>query len=295
MLKVLLFVILLGLPVAGFAQDDWQQTYRQLSDVEDVESEQWEEAFELLSDLEREPIDINSASREELEALPFLTDQQVEEIMTYRHRHGELLTPAELQMIRSLDYAQRQLLLQFISFGQRAPKTTWPRLDSLLRWGKQEVTASLRVPFYQRRGDRNGYLGYRYRHTVRYKFRCGQRLQFGLTGAQDAGFSGIGMMFVFVGIIIAATLVTGSGNAAFFAFVPLAPKVAALSGLAPVLFVLPMNFVSNLARSMSPIAAVMIVVAGAAHLSPMDLAKRTFVPVAIAAVVNIGLTLLLFF
>ena len=116
-----------------------------------------------------------------------------------------------------------------------------------------------------------------------------------ITGAQDAGFSGIGMMFVFVGIIIAATLVTGSGNAAFFAFVPLAPKVAALSGLAPVLFVLPMNFVSNLARSMSPIAAVMIVVAGAAHLSPMDLAKRTFVPVAIAAVVNIGLTLLLFF
>ena len=187
MLKVLLFVILLGLPVAGFAQDDWQQTYRQLSDVEDVESEQWEEAFELLSDLEREPIDINSASREELEALPFLTDQQVEEIMASGHRHGELLTPAELQMIRSLDYAQRQLLLQFISFGQRAPKTTWPRLDSLLRWGKQEVTASLRVPFYQRRGDRNGYLGYRYRHTVRYKFRCGQRLQFGLTGAQDAG------------------------------------------------------------------------------------------------------------
>ncbi|SFI37399.1 C4-dicarboxylate ABC transporter [Selenomonas caprae] len=116
-----------------------------------------------------------------------------------------------------------------------------------------------------------------------------------ITGAQDAGFSGIGMMFVFVGIIIAATLVTGSGNAAFFAFVPLAPKVAALSGLAPVLFVLPMNFVSNLARSMSPIAAVMIVVAGAAHLSPMDLAKRTFVPVAIATVVNIGLTLLLFF
>ncbi|MBQ1809458.1 MAG: C4-dicarboxylate transporter DcuC [Selenomonas sp.] len=116
-----------------------------------------------------------------------------------------------------------------------------------------------------------------------------------IQGAQNAGLGGIGMMFVFVAIIIAATLITGSGNATFFAFVPLAPKVAALSGIAPVLLVLPMNFVSNLARSMSPIAAVMIVVAGAAGLSPMDLAKRTFIPVAIATIVNIAVTLILFF
>ncbi len=116
-----------------------------------------------------------------------------------------------------------------------------------------------------------------------------------ITSAQNAGFGGIGMMFVFVAIIIAATLITGSGNATFFAFVPLAPKVAALSGIAPVLLVLPMNFVSNLARSLSPIAAVMIVVAGAAGLSPMDLAKRTFLPVAAATVANIAITLILFF
>lgn len=116
-----------------------------------------------------------------------------------------------------------------------------------------------------------------------------------IKGAQDAGFGGIGMMFVFVSIIIAATLITGSGNATFFAFVPLAPKVAALSGISPVLLILPMNFVSNLARSLSPIAAVVIVVAGAASLSPMDLAKRTFIPILAATVVNIAVTLILFF
>ena len=116
-----------------------------------------------------------------------------------------------------------------------------------------------------------------------------------IKGAQDAGFGGIGMMFVFVAIIIAATLITGSGNATFFAFVPLAPKVAALSGISPVLLILPMNFVSNLARSLSPIAAVMIVVAGAAGLSPMDLAKRTLVPILAATAVNIAVTLILFF
>ena len=60
------------------------------------------------------------------------------------------------------------------------------------------------------------------------------------------------MMFVFVGIIIAATLVTGSGNAAFFAFAPLAPQVVQLSNIPAVLLLMPMNFISNLARSLSP-------------------------------------------
>lgn len=113
--------------------------------------------------------------------------------------------------------------------------------------------------------------------------------------AQQAGFGGIGMMFVFVAIIIGATLVTGSGNSAFFAFVPLAPKVAALANIPAVLLVLPMNFVSNLARSLSPISAVMIVVSGAARQSPVELAKRTFLPIAIATIVNIAVTLILFF
>ncbi len=93
-----------------------------------------------------------------------------------------------------------------------------------------------------------------------------------IKGAQGAGFDGIGMMFVFVSIIIAATLVTGSGNATFFAFASLAPKVALLSNVPAVLLLLPMNFVYNLARSLSPIAAVMIVVSGAAGLSPLALA-----------------------
>ena len=116
-----------------------------------------------------------------------------------------------------------------------------------------------------------------------------------INGAQDAGFSGIGMMFVFVGIIIAATLVTGSGNATFFAFAPLAPQVAQLSNIPAVLLLMPMNFVSNLARSLSPISAVMIVVSGAAGLSPIDLAKRTFLPVVLATIVNITISLILFY
>ena len=78
-------------------------------------------------------------------------------------------------------------------------------------------------------------------------------------------------------------------------FAPLAPQVAQLSGIPAVLLLMPMNFVSNLARSLSPISAVMIVVSGAAGLSPIELAKRTFLPVVLATIVNIAISLILFY
>jgi len=182
---LLLFFMLYTIDI--LAQDDWQQTFRQVTDVEEAEAENWEQDYEMLSDLAQQPIDLNSATRDELEALPFFTAQQVEDIMAYRYLHGELQTLGELQMIPSLDYEHRLLLQNFVVLGHQPQEPPFPRLDSMLRRGTHDVTASLRVPFYRRQGDYNGYLGYPYKHTIRYKFHYGTRLQFGLLGAQDAG------------------------------------------------------------------------------------------------------------
>ena len=186
-MKHILLALLLFCSVQGHAQEEWQQTFQQLTNMEDAETESWEQDYEMLSELNQQPLDLNSATRDELEALPFLTAQQVEDIMAYRYRHGELQTLGELQMIPSIDYEHRLLLQNFVVLGHQPQEPPFPRLDSLLRWGKHDVTASLHVPFYRRRGDYNGYLGYPYKHTIRYKFHYGTRLQFGLLGAQDAG------------------------------------------------------------------------------------------------------------
>lgn len=188
-MKHILLLLFLLVCLHGAAQDDWswQQAFRQLSDVEDVESVAWEEAFEMLEGLADQPLDINSASREQLEALPFLSAQQVEDIMAYRYRHGELQTLGELLMIPSLDYGRRRLLQCFVYVGHQPADSSLPRLDSMLRVGKHELTFSGHVPFYERKGDRNGYLGYPYKHTLRYQFHYGSRIKFGFLGAQDAG------------------------------------------------------------------------------------------------------------
>ena len=98
------------------------------------------------------------------------------------------------------------------------------------------------------------------------------------------------MMIVMVAIISVSSIVMGSGNAPFFAFAALTPAVAQASGIAPVLFLLPMHFAASIARTCSPITAVIVVSSGMGNVSPFDLIKRTFIPMCGAMLVNVAMT-----
>ncbi len=111
-----------------------------------------------------------------------------------------------------------------------------------------------------------------------------------IKSSQNAGFSPMLMMLVMVTIIAVSSIVMGSGNAPFFAFAALTPAVANASGIAPVLFLLPMHFAASIARTCSPITAVIVVSAGMANVSPFDLVKRTAIPMAGAMIVNVAMT-----
>ena len=118
----------------------------------------WSDTYETLTELHEHPLNINTATREELGQLPFLTDKQIEEIHAYIYSYGEMKTAGELLMIESLDYETRQKLIHFIYIGE-VNKRKYPSIDNILRYGKQEVIASTSIPFYDRKGDDSGYLG----------------------------------------------------------------------------------------------------------------------------------------
>ena len=174
--------------MALWAQEErpWSEYLNEVTTVEDVESAQWEETYEWLCELEQHPLDINLATREQLEELPFLSAQQIEELVEYRDRYGPMKSLGELQMIRSLSYGQRQLLSTFVFVGEE-PKAGLPSLKEIVVNGRHELTATARIPFYERRGDNEGYLGYPYRHWLRYQFTSGEAVKAGIVGAQDAG------------------------------------------------------------------------------------------------------------
>lgn len=166
----------------------WEQTWHEVMSAEEQEDESWEETFEILEQLATTPMDINRATREELEQLPFLSQQQVMDLREYLDRYGPMRSLGELRMIGSLDYRQLQLLPFFVFVGEEREKgKQLPSIGSVAKYGRHELTGSLHIPFYHRKGDVNGYLGYRYRHELRYEFSYGNRIRAGLVGAQDAG------------------------------------------------------------------------------------------------------------
>ncbi|WP_114193547.1 anaerobic C4-dicarboxylate transporter DcuC [Edaphovirga cremea] len=116
----------------------------------------------------------------------------------------------------------------------------------------------------------------------------------GLIGtAQSFGSGAMVMMLVLVLITMLAAMTTGSGNAPFYAFVELIPKLAAQMNVNPGYLVIPMLQASNLGRTLSPVSGVVVAVAGMAKISPFEVVKRTSVPVLVGLVVVIVATELL--
>ncbi|MEO3986092.1 anaerobic C4-dicarboxylate transporter DcuC [Plesiomonas shigelloides] len=105
--------------------------------------------------------------------------------------------------------------------------------------------------------------------------------------AQSFGNGGFVMMMVLVIITTLAAFTTGSGNAPFYAFVELIPKLAAQMGINPAFLIIPMLQASNLGRTISPVSGVIVATSGMAKLSPFEVVKRTSVPVLVGLVVVI--------
>lgn len=188
--RIALFLFMITLSVSAQKEQTWEQVWQEMMMPEDDEetANTWEDYYEQLQQLADHPIDLNHTNREELEQLLFLSEQQVMDIMEYLDRYGPMRSMNELKMIRSLDYQQIALLPFFVYVGEVAREDPrFPSLQNIAKYGKHTVTATGHIPFYERKGDQNGYLGYRYRHSLRYEFSYSNYVKAGIIGAQDAG------------------------------------------------------------------------------------------------------------
>lgn len=188
MIKYTLIILFAFFSLHANAQQkrEWEQYLYQISEMNDTESDVWESYYDMLCDMEANPININTATREELEQLPFLTAEEVEDISEYLYLHGPMKSLGELAMIENLDYFKRRLLFYFTYAGE-VESRTFPSMKNILKYGKHDVMGTVKVPFYTRKGDKDGYEGYQYKHSIRYDFSYGDRVRFGVLGAQDAG------------------------------------------------------------------------------------------------------------
>lgn len=180
----------------------WESVLETLLSDEQLPQDALEELADMYESLHESPLNINTATKEELSVLPFLSDRQIEDIHAYIYMHGPMLTLGELQLTGSLDYATRQMLRYFVYAGPVPAEKKKLKLSEMLRNGRSELTGRMDIPLYIRDGFRyhspeelerypnRAYKGGRLQHNLRYSFNWHNRIRFGITADKDAGERG---------------------------------------------------------------------------------------------------------
>ena len=160
----------------------------ELSVNNDEETEiDWTDEIEEVSQRMEQPVQLNKATREQLESIPFLSDWQIENLLAYLYIHGPMQTIYELQLVEGMDQQTIQYLLPFVSVQPDDKKTYIPSWKNVWKYGKSETLARMDVPFYTRKGYEKTYLGPALYHSLRYGFRYQDNLYVGVSAEKDAG------------------------------------------------------------------------------------------------------------
>lgn len=153
--------------------------------------------MERLEELHAAPLNLNTATRDDLLQLPFLDSAQADSILAYRDRKGRIQTLGELLFIWNIGYEERRWASLFAYAGDTLQRTV--PLGRRLGAGRHEIETRLDVPLYRRAGNRSHtteellknpnlvYLGNGLAHTVRYRYRWRRDVAYGITLQKDAG------------------------------------------------------------------------------------------------------------
>lgn len=114
-----------------------------------------------------------------------------------------------------------------------------------------------------------------------------------MASVEASSSAGIVTTLIFSGATTLFGILSGGGLAMFYAVIELIPGIAEKAGIDGILISLPMQMIANLTRTISPVAAVVMIVASTVGVSPIRVLKRTSVPTIIGIIRVIVLSILL--
>lgn len=114
-----------------------------------------------------------------------------------------------------------------------------------------------------------------------------------MASVEASSSAGIVTTLIFSGATTLFGILSGGGLAMFYAVIELIPGIAEKAGIDGILISLPMQMIANLTRTISPVAAVVMIVVSTVGVSPIRILKRTSVPTIIGIISVIVLSILL--
>lgn len=185
----------------------WQELLERWQDKNGEEEEEWQEYghrfrphhewVEQLQQLREEPLNLNTATREELSVFPFLSTEQIDSLLAYRQRIRAFFSLGDLMAVPRWGYRERRWLSLFVHVGDTlAPPRPW---YAPLTEGRHQLVWQGQQALYRRVGflaqDAEGrsvsrrlrYLGQSLASSLRYRQQWRGRVQWGVTLQNDSG------------------------------------------------------------------------------------------------------------
>jgi len=183
--------VFLALATNAQLVNDPQQVIADIIEEMTASSDNEQDYSELVEDLlqlAESPLNLNAARKSDLQKLFFLTDFQIESLLSYRDSTGKILSVYELQGVPGFDLIDIDRLIPFVVAGEVVKPVnvidfTQGKHDFFSRI---KTTLQTPVGFRNDYGGASGYLGSKYAFYTRYRYKA-NRLQLGLTAENDAG------------------------------------------------------------------------------------------------------------
>lgn len=181
------------------AWDDFVAVMLEDADDESID----EETLERLYERHINPLNLNIATKEDMDELPFLTEEQIAEILQYVKYNGQMASLGELMMIKSLSKKEREMLRLFVKAESITQAKHTPTLKQLLKYSSHETVWRTDIPFYTKEGYKDVspdvlkkspnkvYRGDNLHHAFRYAYSASNRLLAGIQMEKDAGERGV--------------------------------------------------------------------------------------------------------
>ncbi len=200
-MKKLLLLICFLLPVIALHAQDKNTIIQQRVEfiAEQFENEEIDltNLFDELNFFYEHPLNLNSATYEELEELNLLTDVQINNLLNHIDRFGKLISIYELQSLKYWDLATIELVLPFVRVDDRLDQLH-VSLKEALRQGKFEAYLRFQTFAENKKGydpvpdsilanSNSYYYGNSHRYYTRLRYSYRTNLSIGLTAEKDPG------------------------------------------------------------------------------------------------------------
>lgn len=178
-------------------EEGFHQRIESLIEEADMEMD-YGELLEELQFLVDNPINLNTASANDLRRLFILNDIQIFNLLNHISMFGRLISIYELQAIDGFDIETIRAIQAFVTVAEESPRRHF-RFDDLMREGNSQLFVRYQRLLEEQRGfspidpeelERNPnarYLGSPYRLYTRYRFTYYNNISLGFTAEKDPG------------------------------------------------------------------------------------------------------------